>query len=96
MITIAIAALFGIVGGWLTDRMLRDQWGAGRIAIVIPICIVVGLIVTVPIALTVYYFTKFDTLFSAIIGSIAGPIVTTVSVRKWAPKKLPENDLRAR
>lgn len=90
-----LAALFGIVGGAVTNYLLRDKLGVGRIFLAIAAGILGGLLVTVLLTLLIYYFTRLDFSFYAIVGSVLGPPATALAAWRWRPKMRDPGGLRA-
>jgi hypothetical protein len=89
-----VAALFGTVAAALTNYLLRDKLGPWRIVWSILLGMAAGLIVTVPITLAIYFFTRLDFSLYAIIGSILSPPATALAVWRYRPRTLPEGDMR--
>lgn len=96
MVDFALIALYGAAGFWTANYILRNRWDSRQIAIAIAAGMAVSLVVSALIAVTVFAVFRFDTFIYIALGSIAGPSFAAVLARRWGPKALADNDLRAK
>jgi uncharacterized membrane protein len=91
---IFIVAPYALIGGFATNRLLRDKLGFFRILLAVIAGIAVGAATMLPLAFAIFYFTRLDSSGYAVIGIFAGPIFAALAAWRWRPRPRAADDLR--